>query len=49
MKTFRILYQWQGRHYQTTMEHYSASSAFFAATVMIQPGAVAYGIVPVAL
>ena len=47
IKEFRILYQWQGREYQTTQKHYTASSAFFAAEMMIMPGAKAYAIVPV--
>jgi hypothetical protein len=44
MKTFQILYTWRGRHYQTTMQHNNAAHAFFAAEMMIMPGAKAYAI-----
>jgi len=47
VKTYCILYRWQGRHYQTTMRHYSASSAFVAAELMIMHGATAYAIEPI--
>jgi hypothetical protein len=48
VNTYQILYTWQGRHYRTTMSHCSASSAFFAAEMMIMPGAKAYAIEVVA-
>lgn len=47
LNTYRILYTWQGRNYQTTMQHRNAAQAFFAAEIMIQPGAKAYAILPV--
>lgn len=47
--TYQILYTWQGRHYRTTQSHWSASSAFFAAEMMIMPGAKPYAIEAVAL
>jgi hypothetical protein len=47
--TYQILYTWQGRHYRTTMPHYSAYSALSAAEMMIMPGAKAYAIEAVAL
>lgn len=43
-KTYRISYEWQGRHYHTVMPHSTAYSALSAAEIMIMPGAKAYAI-----
>jgi hypothetical protein len=41
---YRILYILNGIHHSLTMRHYSASSAYSAAGLMVMPGSKLYGI-----